>query len=97
MSSTILPNICTKRRYESQAKRSFEVCFASPPTETSFIPRLRTVSIMPGIENAAPDRTDTSSGSTGSPSRFPVLPSRTARASATSSINPSGNTSPAAM
>ena len=80
MSSTILPNICTNRRYESQAKRSFDVCCASPPTETSFNPRFRTVSIMPGIENAAPERTDTSSGSTGSPSRLPVLPSRTARA-----------------
>ena len=63
MSSTILPNICTNRRYESQANRSLEVCFASPPTETSFNPRLRTVSIIPGIENAAPERTDTSSGS----------------------------------
>jgi hypothetical protein len=31
----------------------------------------RTVSIIPGIENFAPDRTDTSSGSSGSPSVFP--------------------------
>jgi hypothetical protein len=53
-SSTILPNICTKRRYESYAKRSLSVCCARPLTESSLSPRLRTVSIIPGIENGAP-------------------------------------------
>ena len=43
----------------------------SPSTESSFNPRLRIVSIIPGIETAAPERTDTSSGSAGSPKRFP--------------------------
>ena len=34
---------------------------------------LRTVSIMPGMENLAPDRTLTSSGSAGSPSLRPIV------------------------
>ena len=42
----------------------------------SLRPRLRTVSIMPGIENLAPERTDTSSGSLGSPSLRPIVASR---------------------
>ena len=36
---------------------------------------LRTVSIIPGMENFAPERTDTRSGSSPSPSRRPVLSS----------------------
>ena len=43
---------------------------------SSFRPRLRIVSIIPGIETAAPERTDTSSGSSGSPKRLPVRSSR---------------------
>ena len=35
---------------------------ASPSTASSFRPRLRIVSIIPGIEIAAPERTETSSG-----------------------------------
>ena len=48
---------------------------ASPTTDSSLMPRLRIVSIMPGIEIAAPERTDTSSGSSGSPKRLPVFSS----------------------
>ncbi len=40
------------------------------------------VSIMPGMENFEPLRTDTSSGSTGSPSFFPMSPSSFSRAAA---------------
>ena len=36
------------------------------------MPRLRIVSIIPGIENFAPERTDTSSGFFTSPSVAPV-------------------------
>src|SRR5215468_2834171 len=96
-SSTILPNICTKRRYESCAKRSFCVWRAKPCTEWSLRPRLRTVSIIPGIENGAPERTETSSGSASSPRRLPIFPSSASRAGATSSIRPSGSRSPPAM
>ena len=38
------------------------------------------VSIIPGIENLAPLRTETSNGSAGSPSFFPMSDSRRARA-----------------
>ena len=50
----------------------------------------RTVSIIPGMENFAPERTDTSSGSSGSPSFFPRVSSRVARWAATWSSNPAG-------
>ena len=46
---------------------------ANPCTLSSFNPMFRTVSIIPGIENFAPDRTDTSSGSPGSPSFLPPV------------------------
>ena len=36
-------------------------------------PMLSTVSIMPGIDERAPERTDTSSGSAGSPNRLPMI------------------------
>ena len=48
------------------------------------------VSIMPGIENTAPDRTDTSSGSRPSPSRLPTRCSRVARCSPIWSSRPTG-------
>src|SRR3954469_1839777 len=96
-SRTILANICTKRRYESYAKRGLSVCLASPPTDTSLSPRLRTVSIIPGIENAAPDRTDTSNGSVASPSCLPIFASRAESAAATSSMSPAGIALSAAM
>ena len=63
---------------------------ASPCTDSSLSPMLRTVSIIPGIENFAPDRTDTSSGSSGSPSFLPRAASSAARCSATSASSPSG-------
>ena len=64
--STTSPYIWMSRRYESSAKRGLPVDAASPSTATSFSPRLRIVSIIPGIETAAPERTETSSG-------FPVV------------------------
>ena len=53
-------------------------------------PRLRTVSIMPGIENAAPERTETSSGRSGSPKRWPVAVSSSPTTTRSSSTRPSG-------
>ena len=90
MSSTILPNIWTNLRYASQAKRSLEVCEARPWTLSSFKPRLRTVSIIPGMENFAPERTETNSGSVGSPSFFPMASSSRWRCSSVSSMRPEG-------
>src|SRR5690606_27544877 len=73
--STTSPYICRKRRYESYANRALPLCLASPSTVRSFIPRFRMVSIMPGIEMAAPERTDTSNGLAGSPNCLPVVSS----------------------
>ena len=76
ISQTVFPNISIKRRYESQANRESPV-IDSRVAATSFdMPTLRTVSIMPGIENFAPDRTETKSGFFGSPKDFPILASR---------------------
>ncbi len=54
------------------------------------------MSIIPGIEIAAPERTDTSSGSCASPKRLPVFSSSRASASEISSSSPSGSCLPAA-
>ena len=59
---TIRPNIWMNRRYASQPKRSLPVRAIRPCSVCSLSPRLRTVSIIPGIENLAPERTETSSG-----------------------------------
>ena len=75
---------------ESCAKRALPVVRARPSTASSFRPRLRIVSIIPGIETAAPERTDTSSGSSGSPKRLPARSSSRAMCSAISSSSPSG-------
>ena len=75
ISKTTSPYICTKRRYESQAKRGLLVFFASPSTASSFIPRLRTVSIIPGIETRAPERTESRSGFVLSPNLAPKISS----------------------
>ena len=48
------------------------------------------MSIIPGIENGAPDRTETSSGSEAAPSCLPIFGSSASRAAATSSIRPVG-------
>ena len=61
-------------RVEGEAGLS--VAFARPSTASSFRPRLRIVSIIPGIETAAPERTETSNGSAESPKRLPVFCSR---------------------
>ncbi len=65
-----------RRRYESHAKRASPANSVRPSTEASLRPTLRTVSIIPGMENFAPERTDTSSGSWASPRRRPRSSSR---------------------
>mmetsp|Transcript_11994 Transcript_11994/g.19825 ORF Transcript_11994/g.19825 Transcript_11994/m.19825 type:complete len:221 (-) Transcript_11994:1986-2648(-) len=59
---TTLPNICRKRRYVSNAQRGLLLILASTSTISSLIPRFSIVSIMPGIDTAAPERTDSSRG-----------------------------------
>ena len=55
------------------------------------------MSIIPGIETAAPERTDTSSGSSWSPKRLPAFASSAAMCSAISASSPSGRVFPAVM
>jgi hypothetical protein len=56
----------------------------------------RIVSIMPGMENFAPDRHETSSGRSASPNFLPVAASMRASAASSCSHMPPGNCSPAA-
>ena len=62
-----MANIWTRRRYESSTKRSSPVRSIMPLAVSSLRPTLSTVSIIPGIENLAPERTETSSGLRASP------------------------------
>ena len=48
--------------YESHENRGFFVCSANPSTVFSFNPKFKIVSIIPGIEIAAPERTETNNG-----------------------------------
>ncbi len=56
----------------------------------SLRPRFSTVSIMPGMDMGAPERTDTSSGSCASPIFLPMRSSRSTRYSWMVSSAPSG-------
>ena len=70
-SSTTSPYISRKRRRQSSAKRSPDARREALARVVDVRPRFRIVSIIPGIEERAPDRTETSSGSLGSPKRLP--------------------------
>ena len=97
MPSTVSPYIWISRRYESKAKRGLPVRLARPCTASSFRPTFRIVSIIPGIDTAAPERTETSSGSWGSPNRLPAFSSSRSTWPRTSSSSPSGIRLPACM
>ena len=86
---TTSPYICTKRRYESHTKRGLPVLATRPSTTLSLRPRLRMVSIIPGIEARAPERTETKSGFSTSPNLEFIRPSTCARAARTSSFSSS--------
>ena len=93
--STTFAYICTKRRCESAAKRGVPDASASPRGERGFSPRFRIVSIIPGIDTGEPERTETRSGSSGSPRRLPQRSSSAARCLDTCSSRPSGHVPPA--
>jgi hypothetical protein len=62
-----------KRRYESHAKRGLPLCRApSPHGVSSLRPRLRMVSIMPGIDTARPSAPH-EQRQAGSPKRLPAV------------------------
>ena len=90
MLQTMRPYISIKRLYESQAKRSFPLWVASDFATSGVIPTFNTVSIMPGIENFAPERTDTNNGFSGSPNFFPSSFSRFPSALCISASSESG-------
>ena len=90
---TTSPYIWRKRRRQSRANRS-PAAAARPLIVEEFKPRFRIVSIIPGIEDRAPERTETRSGLDGSPKRRPAASSTRARASATSLFKPSGPAPP---
>ena len=87
MPSTTSPYICTKRRYESHAKRALPVLRIRPSTTSSFKPRLRIVSIIPGMEARAPERTETNNGFSTSPNLERISVSTCAMAFSTSCFN----------
>ena len=89
ISSTTSEYIWMKRRYESNANRS-SADSARPCTVSSLRPRLRIVSIMPGIDARAPERTETRSGFLRSPNLRSTDFSTFARLSATCCFNSGG-------
>ena len=91
MSHTIFPNISINRRYESHAKRGLPEVTASDWVTSGVIPTFNTVSIIPGIENFAPERTETNSGFSTPPNFFPVARSKSLSAASISSFNVGGN------
>ena len=65
-------NMVVNRLRQSAANPWSLVALARPAAVSSLRPRLRIVSIIPGIDTGAPERTLTSSGSAGSPKRRPT-------------------------
>jgi len=86
MFNTTSPYICTKRRYESHAKRGLLVFFERPSTTSSFKPRFRMVSIIPGMDARAPERTETNNGLTLSPNFMFMISSTPFIAASTSGL-----------
>mmetsp|Transcript_27252 Transcript_27252/g.44405 ORF Transcript_27252/g.44405 Transcript_27252/m.44405 type:complete len:200 (-) Transcript_27252:118-717(-) len=64
-------NIWMKRRNESYAHLGFPEAFPILSTLTALRPKFSTVSIIPGIEMTAPERTERRTGSSGAPNFFP--------------------------
>ena len=78
--------IIMRRRYASYAKRSSPDSLISAGSVFALRPMFNTVSIMPGIERRAPDRTDISSGFLASPYFLPIAFSTFAMALSTSGM-----------
>ena len=85
--STISANWRMRRRYESQVRRGLPVRRSNPERVSSFRPTLSSVSIIPGIDCGAPERTATSSGRRSAPNARPVASSRPRTAAARWSIS----------
>jgi hypothetical protein len=95
--STMSLNMRQKRSQVSSAKPVLPVWRANATAPSALMPRLSTVSIMPGMLTWAPERTDTSSGAAGSPKRAPTTRLTSARAASTSLSRSAGSTRPLAL
>ena len=82
--NTTLPNSWMNRLYESHANRPSPLMLARPATVRSLRPKLSMVSIMPGIETAEPDLTETRRGLASEFHPLPVSLSRRETARRTS-------------
>ena len=87
---TMSRNMASKRFRQLPANLGLPEDAASPAVVASLRPRLRIVSIIPGIEIGAPDRTLTSSGFAGSPKPWPTSCSMRAMWARSSSSRPAG-------
>ena len=83
-------NIIIKRRYESYANLSLFAARANAFTVSSFKPKFKTVSIIPGIDTRAPERTDTNNGFSLSANFLPIIDSMCAIPDFTWSIRSDG-------
>ncbi len=79
-----------RRRYASYTKRGFPVLAISPGIVAEQRPTFRTVSIIPGIDLRAPERTETSSGFLASPNLVPMTDSTRPSARCTSAASAFG-------
>ena len=94
---TIDRNDSTNRRRHSSANSGSRAPSPRPRVVSSFRPRFRIVSIIPGIDTGAPDRTETSRGVGPPPKVRPVRCSRVDMAARTSASNPVGSCRPEVM
>jgi hypothetical protein len=83
-------NIVSNRDRQLAANFGLRERAARPAVVASLSPRLRIVSIIPGIDTGAPDRTLTRSGLSGSPKRWPTPSSTCAMWARSSMSRPSG-------
>ena len=83
-------NIASKRFRQLLANFGLAEAASSPAVVASLRPRFRIVSIIPGIEIGAPDRTLTRSGFAGAPNSWPTSRSMRAMCSRSSSSRPAG-------
>ena len=90
MTPTIARKLASNRSRQLRANASLPAAWARPIVVASFRPRFRIVSIIPGIEIGAPDRTLTRSGSDGSPKWRPTAASIPAIRTRSSSSRPAG-------
>jgi hypothetical protein len=89
--STVSAYMAWNRATTSATNRLSPVAVPSATAAARFRPRFRIVSIMPGMEIGAPDRTDSSNGTGPPPKTLPVANSNPASRARISRVSPSGS------